>query len=312
MFFPGTTCNKRDCSGSGGGETTSDGGAGPGTTGGYGDDVVVVEGSGICEADGSGHGWHADMNNQDGCSNDSNFPKEWLSDNFRSHMLHPNPSDCCKAFLAGKQCKAYDSGCVYSAPTCEGGRWHPDALSRTGCSNDEPPAAWDDAKLAAMMFDSAADCCQVHHSGWTCVVRDHCSKTGVEYLTVTARPTEAPTLRPSSAPTIRTPEPTIATPEPSSKPTPPPTPSPVTPEPTEPLWVWYVDHFTGVCHHTPGVTVPHYITSTYDDAGECCESSFNSEKCWEDALMNDGLSVTPSAQPVTWRPTYSPTQFFTG
>jgi len=94
---------------------------------------------------------------------------------------------------------------------------------------------------------------------------------------------------------------------------------PMSPEPTYgPTSVWYVDHFTGVCHHTatPGVTVPHYITSTYDDAGECCESSFNSEKCKdalpENALMDDGSSVTPSAQPVTWRPTYSPTQFFTG
>ena len=316
-----------------------------------------------------------------GCSNDSNFPKEWLRDDFRSHMLHPTPLDCCNAFLAGKQCKAYESGCVYSAATCEGGKWHPDALTRTGCSNDEPPESWDDAKLATVMYDSAADCCQVYHSGGTCAVRHKC-KTGVEYLTVTARPTEVPTRRPSSEPT---PLPTLPpTAKPTNSPTAPPTPPPTTAVPTySPTSVWYVDHFTGVCHHTAtsGETVPHYIASTYGDAGECCESSFNSEKCMdalpEDVLMDDGTSdptsspvptpspkyyvdqlsqtciasvsetmphwindedtfdnpaeccksvpagweeqcreksvrVTPSAQPVTWRPTYSPTQFFTG
>ncbi|EJK46914.1 hypothetical protein THAOC_34398, partial [Thalassiosira oceanica] len=274
MFNLGKTCNKRDCSGSGsGGATTDGGGVSPGTTGGYGDDVVVVEGSGLCEADGSGHGWHADMFH-DGCSNDSNFPKEWLGDVSFSHMLHPNPSDCCKAFFPGMQCMAYDSG------------------------NDEPPAAWDDATLATVTYDSAADCCQVHHSGWTCAVRDHCSKTGVEYLSVTARPTDVPTLKPSTEA---------------------PTPSPVTLEPTtamptnSPTSVWYVDHFTGVCHHTatPGVVMPHYIDNTYGDAGECCESSFDSEKCKdalpEDALMEEGTpEPTPSPLKTSPIPTPSP------
>ena len=199
-------------------------------------------------------------------------------------------------FGLGETCNKRDCSGSSTAPTCKGGKWHPDALTRTGCSNDEPPESWDDATLATVMYDSAADCCQVHHSGWTCAVRHKC-KTGVEYLKVTARPTEVPTMRPSS------------------EPTPPPTLSPIIIPTYSPTSVWYVDHFTGVCHHTAtsGVVMPQYIEYTFGEARECCENSFNSEKCMdalpEEALVDEEKSGPTSSPVPTPSPKYYVDQF---
>ena len=73
--------------------------------------VPIPDGAPVCEAP----GWHMVSVNGDGCSNDNDYPKEWLDHQKRGYkMFLPTYAACCDQFFRGKDCKKYDIGCVVS------------------------------------------------------------------------------------------------------------------------------------------------------------------------------------------------------
>lgn len=64
-------------------------------------------------------GWHAEMTNQDGCSDDANYPDAWLEE--KRSMFHTSYESCCKSFYNGSGgCKKYDTSSCAFRSACVG------------------------------------------------------------------------------------------------------------------------------------------------------------------------------------------------
>eukprot|EP00579_Thalassiosira_antarctica_P015944 CAMPEP_0201947608 /NCGR_PEP_ID=MMETSP0903-20130614/55033_1 /ASSEMBLY_ACC=CAM_ASM_000552 /TAXON_ID=420261 /ORGANISM="Thalassiosira antarctica, Strain CCMP982" /LENGTH=403 /DNA_ID=CAMNT_0048490759 /DNA_START=67 /DNA_END=1274 /DNA_ORIENTATION=+ len=195
-------------------------------------------------------GWHTDITHGNGCSSDDNYPQEWIANlEIKVHMFHDTAQKCCDKFYAGGDCQIYDSGCQLeattatvtstmimtsskpankmlaeskSAPSCA---WHPSmgANSMSSCAySSSYPAAWDNPQWRHMyLYDSHAECCKGSFDLGDC---------GRVVICETSRPTMKPTNKLHTA----------------RDPTPPPSSAP-TLQPSTPL-VYFIDHFTGVCH----------------------------------------------------------------
>jgi len=139
--------------------------------------------------------WHADMKHQDGCSNDDNYPSDWLQDQMRVHMFHASHQDCCKAIFVGRaaSCKKYDLGCTKVVevgkvtkqptppptpppidPNCVIPGWHAEMSTglRDGCANDDNfPSDWLQSGLKqSMFFPTSKACCDQFFANKPCKV----------------------------------------------------------------------------------------------------------------------------------------------
>ncbi|KAL7543342.1 hypothetical protein ACHAXR_012659 [Thalassiosira sp. AJA248-18] len=246
--------------------------------------------------------WHPDMTTQNGCSNDDNYPEEWLEPRVASHMFHATAQKCCDEFYLGKSCELYDRGCQALAgpapepavpppePTdppsepagpppepaaplpeiavppvnvkCVSPGWHPDIRNQDGCSDGEDQ--WLQAKMKTNMFQqSSSKCCERFYPGKDCkVYEDGCKIDPNIDAASRPKPTPKPTRRPHNGPT----------PKPTSEPT--------SAAPTITPPVYYMEHFSGICLDEDEHPRPHYTTETFLSRDACCHSSFAKDKCF--------------------------------
>ena len=137
-------------------------------------------------------GWHPDMVNKNGCTDDINIDKEWLEPGMREFFLFESADECCAAFNLGNKCQVYESGCLHedgdavimpdslpedatissseealtlpSEPQpCRSIGWHPDLTNKDGCSNDDN--IWEDwakpSNHGVWIFDTPEECCAI-------------------------------------------------------------------------------------------------------------------------------------------------------
>lgn len=143
-------------------------------------------------------GWFMSMDRTDGCSNKDDYPEEWLEPSMVNTVFFPTSKACCDEFFKGRTCVLYDDGCTIErpAPDCED-EWHPDAVTRVGCSNDSAyPDTWKkDTSGDTFFYPTAQACCNEHHSvDMTCQVRDACEFDEISLVEVTREPTSSPTM----------------------------------------------------------------------------------------------------------------------
>lgn len=80
-------------------------------------DMEQYEGSKQRRLESSCMGWHVDMSNQNGCTDDSNYPAQWVEDDeLRRLMFHPTKEACCNRMFPIADCKIYETGCFVAPP----------------------------------------------------------------------------------------------------------------------------------------------------------------------------------------------------
>ncbi|KAL7531764.1 hypothetical protein ACHAXR_004218 [Thalassiosira sp. AJA248-18] len=247
-------------------------------------------------------GWHADLSGgKDGCTNDDNYPGDWLTDpQLLSSMFFPTAQECCSTLVTG-HCTINDRSCridpKLTSGGCDANVWHPDVQTRVGCSNSKNyPPDWKDVNTEDFLFKSALACCTKYHQDWSCPVRDGCTNQ-ITNMEITKAPTRHPTKRPTPSPTDH----------PTTSPTPAPSPFP-TVKPPE----YYIVHGVGVCNNDKIVPKPYYVTMSFPTPEKCCQASFARESCFynlelEQAVYEPTPEPAPTREPVpTDLPTLSP------
>jgi len=194
------------------------------------------------------------------CTNDGDYPANWVSEAMFDQYFHESLKECCKAVFGTTTCE-YDDICATSPPspsptktqetsppslapvvtiitpapspapsTCEERKWYAVSTNTEElCSNGyDIPAGWGGSEI---YYDSLEECCQEEFSSNTCPFKDVCNTP----IPTQAPQSPAPSPKPSPFPSVPiiTPNPTeekILTPQPSSpSPT---TEAPVSPAPT--------------------------------------------------------------------------------
>jgi len=248
--------------------------------------------------------WHMDITHEDGCSNDDNYPEQWMDNpDSKILMFEDTAQKCCDKFYAGRECQIYDVGCSSSqleattpasgenpaiitppagspattptkpnqeseedvGPTCA---WHPSQTFVGACAySNTYPAGWDDPNWRHIyLFDTHEECCLAAHGVPGCKGVMNCEA-------------ESPTMQPNSG----------------FRPTPPPT-------TLAPTGIFFIDYFSGLCLDGSLIVKPHYITTTYGSFESCCDSSFAKEACFAAGDDFDG-GDTPAPSPSTYSPT---------
>jgi len=268
------------------------------------------------------HQWHMDIQHDDGCTNDMNYPNEWIASKEVSQlMFHDTAQRCCDKFYAGRECVIYDDGggCQLEAAATspESGLateavaeslvgtsscvWHPSQTSMGSCIySNKYPTPWNDPNWKHMyLFDTHEECCLAAHSVLGCMREMDCETPKPTSQPVTTKPTSQPVTTKPTRQLPVTPRPTRK--KTSKKPTPQPTNAPTS--------TYFIDHFSGLCRDAAYVDQPHYITTTFGRYESCCEASFAKAKCLAAmALLEDDNNTTPAPVPITDSPTYLPTQ----
>lgn len=231
--------------------------------------------------------WHVDITLQDGCSNDSNYPAEWMNSAVKANMLHPTAAVCCtKMFPNGRACKHHNRGCdaapkdtppsptPASAPATPGCLWHMELNLQDGCTNDSkyPPEWLDAAVKNRMMHSSASVCCtKMFPNKPSC---NHYDRGCDGSVPKAPGPTKGPTRQPIKNPTRR------------------PTPRP-TSDPTKKPIEFYVVETSGICVSDEDIPKPHWIERTFSDYNSCCFVARNSELCFKTRPSKDGGPPLP-------------------
>lgn len=229
------------------------------------------------------NGWHAELENHDGCTDDNNYPDLWLDTVLKAQMFHLSAEACCDMFFPDG-CQVYGRGCQEPAglpseaagpspssnANCVSPGWHPELDNHDGCSNDENyPEQWlMSEKMKSNMFKASSEaCCSLFFKD-NCEVYD----LGCE-------------IDPNMEQQKSTPKPTN---RPGRNPTPKPTPEPSSSSPTVTPPAYYIVHGNGICVDENETPRPYYITKTYHDIMKCCQNSFAKDKCL--AAIPDELS----------------------
>ena len=144
-------------------------------------------------------GWHADTttSKQNGCSNDDNYPNDWLEADMKEFMFFETSNECCQTLFNGKEgyddCKVHDHGCQQQSspssaaggenadidtPSCISIGWHVHLLKKDGCTNDDNyEEEWKKPGMKEyMIFDSADECCTTFFPNGECqIYKSNCA-----------------------------------------------------------------------------------------------------------------------------------------
>eukprot|EP00578_Thalassiosira_sp_NH16_P032546 CAMPEP_0181080846 /NCGR_PEP_ID=MMETSP1071-20121207/2789_1 /TAXON_ID=35127 /ORGANISM="Thalassiosira sp., Strain NH16" /LENGTH=817 /DNA_ID=CAMNT_0023162359 /DNA_START=45 /DNA_END=2498 /DNA_ORIENTATION=+ len=234
--------------------------------------------------------------NGSGCSNDDEYPKQWVTNpGLKDKMFKTTAEDCCREFFKNPDCPVTDvcggggpapSGNSNPGPSPASGsssssasscKWHIAQRSADGCSNDNDyPPIWLQPEIAGdMFFDTADACCVSMLPGKACKHYDRgCSGSSSGGSTPSGgggRPSQP-------------------------RPTPWPTPMPK---------IYWVKETTGACVEDADDPKPHWIETSYSSYEECCPHARDSIACMASL---PAAPVAPGSP--TGRPTMKPFLFY--
>ncbi|KAL9190764.1 hypothetical protein ACHAXT_000470 [Thalassiosira profunda] len=269
-MFQDRPCQQYDrgCSG--------DGGAGGGSVGGNAGGDPPPPSAG-CE-------WHVDVANQDGCTDDSNYPDTWLMSNNRKILFHPSAEACCQKMMPGRPCKHYPKGCEGPVePGAQDGPVVPPPPSPPPTQQPTPsPEFWyvDDMSGACLSTLDTPPPHWIKKDKWYLGYEYCCTKSRDKQACLRDRPvsqeeSDARQGRPTSTP-------------------------------TKPPELFYVEDMSGLCVSSSERPPPAWIVQRYGEYEACCGASTDRQKCLRarprPAAEGDS-TVPPTAAPPEryWR-----------